>query len=64
MRKFKPRGIKPWMIRRPWLARVFLLVLLPLTPLIFAVAVLWQNRRDFSEIALICEAIFLPWEQH
>lgn len=64
MRKFNPRGIKPWMIRRPWLARLFLLSILPVMPLIFVVAVLWQNRSDFSEIARACEAIFLPWEKH
>ncbi|MFG0540201.1 hypothetical protein ACF8EA_08340 [Pseudomonas sp. YQ_5] len=64
MRKFNPRGIKPWMIRCPWLARIYLLVLLPVMPVLFAGAVLWQNRRDFSEIARACEAIFLPWEKH
>ncbi|WP_278929603.1 hypothetical protein [Pseudomonas qingdaonensis] len=64
MRKFKPRGIKPWMIRRPWLACMYLLTILPVMALIFAAVVLWQNRRDFSEIARACEAIFLPWEKH
>ena len=64
MRKFKPRGIKPWMIRRPLLDRIYLLVLLPVMPILFAGAVLWQNRSDFSEIARACEAIFLPWEKH
>ncbi|OOW06644.1 hypothetical protein MF6396_03070 [Pseudomonas sp. MF6396] len=64
MRKFNPRGIKPWMIRLPWLARMYLLTILPVMPLIFAAAVLWQNRRDFSEIARACEAILLPWEKH
>jgi hypothetical protein len=64
MRKFNPRGIKPWMIRLPWLARMYLPTILPVMPLIFAAAVLWQNRRGFSEIARACEAIFLPWEKH
>lgn len=64
MRKFNPRGIKAWMIRHPWLARIYLLVLLPVMPILFAGAVLWQNRSDFSEIARACEAIFLPWEKH
>ena len=64
MRKFNPRGIKPWMIRRPLLARIYLLVLLPVMPILFAGAVLWQNRSDFSEITRACEAIFLPWEKH
>ncbi len=64
MRKFNSRGIKPWMIRRPWLARIYLLALLPVMPLMFAAAVLWHNRDEFSEIARACEAIFLPWEKH
>ena len=64
MRKFNPRGIKPWMIRRPWLARLFLLALLPCMPIIFSVAILWQNRRYFREIREAVSAIFLPWEKH
>ncbi|WP_172402823.1 hypothetical protein [Pseudomonas putida] len=64
MNKFKPSGIKPWMIRHPWLARIYLLALLPFMPIIFSVAILWQNRRDFREIREAVSAIFLPWEKH
>ncbi|AIR90504.1 hypothetical protein [Pseudomonas cremoricolorata] len=64
MRKFKAHGLNSWMIRRPWLARLYLLALLPFTPIIFSVAILWQNRRDFREIPELISAIFLPWEQH
>lgn len=64
MRKFNPRGAQAWMIRRPWLARLYLLALLPFTPIIFSVAILWQNRRDFREIPELISAIFLPWEKH
>lgn len=52
------------MLRLPLLARLYLLVILPFTPLIFAALILWENRRDFSEIGVIIKAIFLPWEQN
>ena len=61
--RFNPRGIRPWMIRRPWLARIACLVSLPFLPFIFAVAVMWQNRGDFAEIGQVVRAIFLPWEK-
>jgi len=64
MRKFNPRGARAWMIRRPWLARLYLLALLPFMPIIFSGAILWQNRRDFREIREAVSAIFLPWEKH
>lgn len=64
MRKFNPRGARFWMIRHPWLARLYLLVLLPFMPIIYSVAIIWQNRRDFREIRIAVSAIFLPWEKH
>ena len=61
--KFNPKGIKPWMRKRPWLARLFCLAVLPISPLIFAAAILWENRDGFSEIKELVQAAFLPWSK-
>ena len=60
--KFDNRNMKPWMKRHPFLARIFLLSVLPVAPFIFAASILWENRRDFQEIGEIVHAIFLPWK--
>lgn len=60
--KFDNRNIKPWMKRNPFLARAFLLALLPIAPLIYASVILLENRRDFREIGEMIRAIFLPWK--
>lgn len=61
--KFNPRGAKPWMLKSPLLARLYLLALLPIAPFIYATVILWENRLDFSELSVMTKAIFLPWEQ-
>ena len=60
--KFNPKGAKPWMLKFPLLARLYLLALLPIAPFIYAAVILWENRHDFSELGVITKAIFLPWE--
>lgn len=59
---FNPKGIKPWMLKYPLLARLLLLLVLPVTPFVFAGAILWENRGDFSEIISMAKAVFLPWK--
>lgn len=59
---FNPKGIKPWMLKYPLLARLFLLLVLPVAPFVFAGAILWENRGDFSEIISMAKAVFLPWK--
>lgn len=59
---FNPKGIKPWMLKYPLLARLVLLLVLPVAPFVFAGAILWENRRDFSEIISVAKAVFLPWK--
>lgn len=61
--KFNPKGSKPWMLKFPVLARLYLLALLPFAPFIYAGVILWENRQDFSELGVMVRAIFLPWEQ-
>lgn len=58
---FNPRGIRPWMIKYPILARLFCLVMLPISPFVFAAAILWEHRDDFSEMKMLVKAAFLPW---
>ncbi len=59
---FNPKGIRPWMIKYRFAARVFCLVMLPVAPLVFAAAILWENRGDFSEMKMLIRAAFLPWK--
>lgn len=61
--KFNPRGVRPWMINHPLAARAFCLAILPLSPFIYGVAILWENRSGFSEIKMLAEAALLPWEE-
>lgn len=61
--KFNPKGAKRWMLKFPMLARLYLLALLPVAPIIYAAVILWENRRDFAELRVMVQAIFLPWEQ-
>lgn len=51
------------MLKFTFLARLYLLALLPFAPFIYAAVILWENRHDFSELGVITKAIFLPWEQ-
>jgi hypothetical protein len=59
---FNPSGIRPWMIKYRLAARVFCIVMLPVSPFVFAAAILWENRGDFSEIKKLAKAAFLPWK--
>lgn len=59
---FNPKGIRPWMIKYRFAARIFCLVMLPVAPFVFAAAILWANRSDFSEMKMLVKAAFLPWE--
>lgn len=59
---FSPKGIRPWMIKYRFAARVFCLVMLPIAPFVFAAAILWANRGDFSEMKMLVKAAFLPWK--
>jgi hypothetical protein len=61
--KFNPKGAKPWMLKFPLLVRLYLLALFPFAPFIYAAVILWENRKDFSELSVMTKAIFLPWEQ-
>ncbi|EZI22893.1 MULTISPECIES: hypothetical protein [Pseudomonas] len=58
---FNPKGIRPWMIKYQFAARVYCLVMLPISPFIFGAVILWENRRDFAEMKKLAEAAFLPW---
>ncbi len=58
---FNPKGIRPWMLKHRFAARVFCLAILPVAPLLFAAAILWENRRDFGEMKMLVKAAFLPW---
>ena len=58
---FNPKGIRPWMIKYPLVARAFCLAMLPVAPFVFASVILWENRRDFAEIKKLAEAALLPW---
>lgn len=60
--KFDNRNMKPWMRRHPFLARIYLLSVLPVAPFIYAAVILFENRQDFSELKDIALAIFLPWK--
>lgn len=60
--RFDARHNKPWMIKHQVVARLFLLLMLPISPCIFAAAILWVNRDGFGEIPMIIKAIFLPWK--
>lgn len=59
---FNPKGIRPWMIKYRFAARIFCVVMLPLAPFVFAAAILWENRGDFSEMKMLIKAAFLPWK--
>lgn len=60
--KFDNRNMKPWMRRHPFLARIYLLSVLPVAPFIYAAVIIFENRQDFSELKDIARAIFLPWK--
>jgi len=60
---FNPRGVRPWMIKYRLAARLFCLAMLPIAPFVYAAAILWQNRSDFSEMKLLAQAAFLPWRK-
>lgn len=50
------------MIKYRLAARVFCIVMLPVSPIVFAAAILWENRGDFSEMKVLAKAAFLPWK--
>lgn len=58
---FDASNNKKWMIKHQLLARLYLLAMLPISPLIYASVILWNNRDGFSEIPMMAKAIFLPW---
>lgn len=60
--KFDNRNMKPWMKRHPFLARIYLLLVLPVAPFIYAAVILFENRQDFGELKDMAHAIFLPWK--
>ena len=59
---FDPTGIKPWMLKYPILARLVILLVLPVETFVLAGAILWENRRDFSVLISAAKAAFLPWK--
>ncbi|WLD64725.1 hypothetical protein [Pseudomonas sp. OVF7] len=59
--KFDQQGIHPWMIRHRIAARFFCVIMLPIAPILYAGAILWENREGFSEMKMLVMAAFLPW---